>query len=206
MPKNARQVVQLERPACGLECKSQSKTDRPHSPHPTRTRSPSQNDRLMLLPLVCGDGPNRAISPVKERACIHDHLTGWEDAYPISNMRGSTIADILQREYCTRYSPPEVLISDNGTEFVNSAVSDPCKAWGVERQTTTVYHPQSNGKVERFHRTFKGLIERLMSKNKINCENQLRPALHAYRLSVSSATDICHFRPYMAGVRSYPRQ
>ena len=50
-----------------------------------------------------------------------DHLTGWADSYPISNKRGSTIADILHREYFTRYSPPEVLISDNGTEFVNSA-------------------------------------------------------------------------------------
>ena len=35
-----------------------------------------------------------------------DHLTGWADTFPISNKRGSTIADILNRQYFPRYSPP----------------------------------------------------------------------------------------------------
>ena len=131
-----------------------------------------------------------------------DHLTGWADAFPISNKRGSTIADILNREYFPRYSPPEVLISDNGTEFVNAPVSDLCKTWGVERRTTTVYHPQSNGKVERFHRTFKGLIERLMSTNKSNWEGQLGPALAAYRTTVSTATG---YSPFQALYGRRPR-
>ena len=65
--------------------------------------------------------------PLSEKGHIYvfthiDYLTGWADAYPISNERGSTIADILHREFFTCYSPPEVLISDNDTEFVSSAV------------------------------------------------------------------------------------
>ena len=48
------------------------------------------------------------------------------------------------------YGLQEVVISDNGKEFV----SDSYKAWGVERRTTTVYHPQKYDKVERFHITF----------------------------------------------------
>ena len=131
-----------------------------------------------------------------------DHLTGWADAFPISNKRGSTIADILNREYFPRYSPPEVFISDNGTEFVNAPVSDLCKTWGVERRTTTVYHPQSNGKVERFHRTFKGLIERLMSTNKSNWVGQLGPALAAHRTTVSTATG---YSPFQALYGRRPR-
>ena len=59
-----------------------------------------------------------------------DNLTEWADVYPISNKRGSTNADILHREYFTWYSQPEVLILDNGTEFINSLVPDLCKAWG----------------------------------------------------------------------------
>ena len=138
----------------------------PISPHPTITRSSWQNARLLLPTPVSGDGPYKPF-PRLEKGHVYvftliDHLTGWADAYPISNKRCSTIADILHREYFTCYSPPDVLISDNGTEFVNSTVTDLCKAWGVERRTTTVYHPQSNGGVERFYRTLKGVIKRLM--------------------------------------------
>ena len=55
-----------------------------------------------------------------------DHLTGWADSYPLSNKRGETIASILQREYFPLYGAVEVLITDNGTEFVNSAGSEIC--------------------------------------------------------------------------------
>ena len=121
------------------------------------------------------------------------HLTGWADAYPISNKRGETIADILHREYFPRYGAPEVLISDRGCEFVNSSVDALCKACDVERRTTTPYHPQTNGKIERFHRTLKGIIERLMTTTRANWESQLGPALSAYRNTVSETTGYTPF-------------
>ena len=52
------------------------------------------------------------------------HLTGWADCYPISNKRGETVANILQREYIPRYGACEVLVSDNGGEFVCQAFRD----------------------------------------------------------------------------------
>lgn len=123
-----------------------------------------------------------------------DHLTGWVDSYPIGNKRAGTIADILQRDYFPRYGPPEVLISDRGLEFVNSDVEGLCKAWGVQRRMTTPYHPQSNAKVERFHRTLKVIIATLVSLNGSNWETQLGPALAAYRSTVSSATGYTPFQ------------
>ena len=123
-----------------------------------------------------------------------DHLTGWADAYPISYKRAETIADILHREYFPRYSPPEVLISHNGLKFVNQTVAAICKACDVESRTTTPCHPQSNGKVERFHHILKGIIERLMTTNRACWETQLGPALSAYRNTVSSATGYTPFQ------------
>ena len=123
-----------------------------------------------------------------------DHLTGWADAYPISHKRGEVIADILHRDYFPRYGAPEVLISDNGTEFVNAAVAELCTACDVEHRRTTPYHPQSNGKVERFHRTLKGILERLMTTTRSGWEAQLGPALSAYRNTVSSATGYTPFQ------------
>ncbi len=123
-----------------------------------------------------------------------DHLTGWADCYPLSSKRGETIADILQSEYFPRYGFVEVLISDNGGEFLNSSVRSLCQACGVEHRTTTPYRPQSNAKVERFHRTLKGILERLMAINSSSWESQLGPALAAYRNTVSGATSYTPFQ------------
>ncbi len=117
-----------------------------------------------------------------------DHLTGWADAYPIATKRGETIADILHTEYFPRYGAPEILISDRGTEFTNTAVENLCAASDVQHRKTTPYHPQSNAKVERWHRTLKGIIERLMATSHAGWERQLGPALTAYRNTVSAVT------------------
>ena len=122
------------------------------------------------------------------------HLTGWADCYPISNKRGETVANILQREYIPRYGACEVLVSDGGGEFVCQAFRDVCKAAGIDHRTTTPYRPQSNSKIERFHRTLKGLLERLMAKHQSNWETQLGPALAAYRSTATSSDGMSPFQ------------
>ena len=141
------------------------------------------------------------------------HLTGWADCYPIANKRGDTVANILQREYIPRYGPPEVIISDNGREFVCEPVAQVCRAAGIEHRTTTPYRPQSNSKVERFHRTLKGLLERLMAKNSSSWETQLGPALAAYRSTATAGDGMSPFQklygrqmrqPLTVGLRNNP--
>ena len=46
------------------------------------------------------------------------------------------------------------VLTDNGPAYRSSAFARACLAAGVRRRRTRPYHPQTNGKVERFHRTF----------------------------------------------------
>ena len=124
-----------------------------------------------------------------------DHLTGFIDAYPIAHKTGETIADILHRDIFPRYGPVEVVISDNGREFVNNSVDAVCKAYGVEHRTTTPYHPQSNSKIERAHRTLKDALSTLITSNNSQWEKQLGPALLALRTTASTVTG---YSPYQA--------
>ena len=123
-----------------------------------------------------------------------DHLTGWADCYPLRNKRGETVADILQREYFPRYGSVEVVTSDRGGEFQNSAVRAILRACDVEHRMTTPYRPQANAKVERFHRTLKGILGRLMAGSRSDWESGLGAALTIYRSTVSSATGYTPFQ------------
>jgi transposase InsO family protein len=45
------------------------------------------------------------------------------------------------------------VISDNGTQFIAKDFTEYIRLKGLQHVRTSVNHPQSNGKIERFHRT-----------------------------------------------------
>jgi transposase InsO family protein len=47
----------------------------------------------------------------------------------------------------------ERVLSDNGSAYKSYAWRDACAAFGVTHKRTRPYRPQTNGKIERFHRT-----------------------------------------------------
>ena len=48
------------------------------------------------------------------------------------------------------------IISDNGPQFVAKDFKEFIRICGMTHVKTSPYYPQSNGKIERFHRTIKG--------------------------------------------------
>jgi len=55
----------------------------------------------------------------------------------------------LCREVFSRYGPPEVLVSDHGTQFTSEIFSNFCKEMQISHILAAVNHPQSNGQAER---------------------------------------------------------
>ena len=47
----------------------------------------------------------------------------------------------------------ERVLSDNGSAYRSFAWRDACTALGITHKRTRPYRPQTNGKIERFHRT-----------------------------------------------------
>lgn len=117
-----------------------------------------------------------------------DHATGWAEVYPLPSKSNKPIWDSMANDFFPRHGYPEVLITDNGMEFNSQSFRQYLKGVGVHHQRTTPYHPQSNGKTERFNRTLKEMLARLVNNNRANWENQLSNALTAYRNAVSTTT------------------
>ena len=50
-------------------------------------------------------------------------------------------------------NPRQPVLSDNGAAYRSHAWRDACAELGIRPKKTRPYRPQTNGKIERFHRT-----------------------------------------------------
>lgn len=82
----------------------------------------------------------------------------WPEAIPVSNISAESIAKVFLQNWVSRFGAPAQVTTDQGRQFeavlFNSFISF-CGSWHI---CTTVYHPQANGQVERWHRTLKTAI------------------------------------------------
>ncbi len=54
-----------------------------------------------------------------------------------------------------------VLLSDNGSGYLSRQVGEYLSLVGIRRIIASPYHPQTNGKIDRYHRTIKGKINQV---------------------------------------------
>lgn len=73
-----------------------------------------------------------------------------------SDERASTAVGVLERAvawFAERGVTVERVLSDNGSAYRSHAWRDFCARLGIQHKRTRPYRPQTNGKIERFHRT-----------------------------------------------------
>ena len=59
---------------------------------------------------------------------------------------------------------------------------------GTERIFSAPYHPQSNGKIEGFHKYLKSTLKKLCKKDPSNWDNYIKQVLASYRVTPNLAT------------------
>lgn len=129
-----------------------------------------------------------------------------------ANQRGETVQDRLTTVF-RRYGLPQAMLMDNGSPWGNDAGQPytPFTVWlmhlGITVRHSRPYHPQTLGKLERFHRSLKSeLLQGRTFTDLEHCQRAFDTWRHFYNLerphyALGLDTPISR---YTASARSYP--
>ncbi|XP_039676230.1 uncharacterized protein K02A2.6-like isoform X2 [Perca fluviatilis] len=113
---------------------------------------------------------------------LTDYYSKWPEVAFASSVTTETVLGFL-RSLFSRYGNPESVVTDNGPQF---------KDRGITLIHSSVYHPSSNGAIERFNRVFKGCIQAAILQNK-PWKLATTEFLQAYRATPHAMTDASPF-------------
>ena len=122
-----------------------------------------------------------------------DWYSGWPEAFAVPDKTAETVADLIIDQIFPRFGSCLQLVSDYGTENVNKVVRETLERLKIDHVTTSVYHPQSNAKVERFHRILHDILAKKVADNPQTWDLNLNQALAAIRFNVSESLKFSPF-------------
>ena len=97
---------------------------------------------------------------------VVDMLTGSIFCVPLKSKRDEEIVQVYLNEVYYRFGGSRKILSDKGTEFKNKMFQEVLKKLGCKVRTySPPYRPQSNVKIECFHKFLKACMGKHISKN-----------------------------------------
>ncbi|CAM8883040.1 unnamed protein product [Rhodiola kirilowii] len=92
-----------------------------------------------------------------------DYVSKWVEARATRCDEAKTVVEFLRTNIFCRHGVPKAIISDQGTNFCNRMMASTLRHYGVHHQTSTAYHPQTNGQAEISNCEIKGILEKMVN-------------------------------------------
>ena len=109
-----------------------------------------------------------------------DMLTGFTIAVPIKNKNAEAICDAYRDNIYCVFGRSSRMLMDNGSEFKNKEMQEVCDTLGLKHIFSPVYTPQSNGRLEGWHRFFKACIAKHIRGGGVKWDELVPLAVNAY--------------------------
>ncbi|XP_061098630.1 uncharacterized protein LOC133128839 [Conger conger] len=166
--------------------------------------SPKVTLRNPLIPLPIIDVPFRRIAmdmvgplPKSSRGhryilVILDYATRYPEAVPLRTATGKAVARELFLLF-SRVGIAEELLTDQGSCFMSGVLKEMCRLLKVTQLRTSVYHPQTDGLVERFNQTLKAMLRKMIETDGKDWDQLLPYLLFSVREVPQSTTGFAPF-------------
>jgi transposase InsO family protein len=143
-------------------------------------------DLIGILPLTMNG--NRHIITAIERS------TSWPVVHALKDGTSKSVTNFINDEIFSVYGIPNEILTDNGSNLVSEETTSFLAAACVKHRLTTLYHPQINGKIERFN----GILSKMLTqycygKQTVLWDKYLMQAVFAVRIRVRSVSKFSPF-------------
>ncbi|KAE8964074.1 hypothetical protein PR001_g29173, partial [Phytophthora rubi] len=125
---------------------------------------------------VTADGNRYVIAAV-------EYTTRYAVATAVSEHTAKAIARFLMDKVVFVYGPMREIMMDGAMEFGSKATAELLELMQVKQSTPVPYRPKLLGLVERFHRTWKGIVSLYVDEGQYDWDDFLPSALYAYNSS-----------------------
>ena len=117
---------------------------------------------------------------------VIDAHSKWIEAFPMSTSTSEATIEKLRIAFST-HGLPEMVVTDNGSNFVSKEFEAFLKQNGIRHIKTAPYHPSSNGLAERAVQTFKEGMKKLKDGS---LETRVSRFLSRYRITSQTSTGV----------------
>ncbi|KAI5614553.1 hypothetical protein C0J50_11136, partial [Silurus asotus] len=169
-----------------------------------QTSAVRQRDRPPLQPLPVISVPFQRIAmdivgPLEKSSTgyqyilvISDYATRYPEAFPLRSITTPKIINALIQLF-SRVGIPEEILTDQGTNFTSGLMKQLHRQLGITAIKTSPYHSQTDGLVERFNKTLKGMLRKFVSDTERDWDKWLPFLLFAYREVPQASTGFSPF-------------
>lgn len=124
---------------------------------------------------------------------LQDDLSKFCQAYPIPNQETLTIAKEICSKFICTFGIPEIILTDQGTNFTSELMKDIAKLFQIKKIQTTAYRPQSNGALERSHQTLADYLTHFIKESQDDWDTWIPYSMFSYNTTPHTTTK---FTPY----------
>lgn len=124
---------------------------------------------------------------------FQDDLTKFVVAEPIPRQDAETVAQVFVRSIVLKFGLPEIVLTDQGSNFLSQVFQNTCKLFGIKRIHTTAFHPESNGGIERGHRVLIEYLRHYVTEDQRDWDDWVPFATHVYNVTTHRATGYTPF-------------
>jgi len=72
---------------------------------------------------------------------VMEYLTRWDEEATVKDCSAYTTMHFLFEHVVTRFGYPRILMSDQGTHFINNTIQAMLEEFYIHQQKSTPYHP-----------------------------------------------------------------
>lgn len=117
-----------------------------------------------------------------------ESVTRWPVCRAVPQATAYDVARFIYEEIVIPYGCPSHILTDNGTNFTSEVMSWYLKILKVKHLKAAPYHPQTNGKLERWHGPLQKAINAYSVKEPGTWDEYLPQAMFSYRVRKQTTT------------------